>query len=131
MWLVITCYSSQLTFQSSIKSECSNRSLFSQLVNVQFLKCNQHESSLVQLHQIFTGSQTTSNSTLSSTTLKVKGNRLPNSLWNWDQKFNYINRLDYEFPIWQHLSQRLQVKTQVTTFALLDSFHQQASYNSG
>ena len=58
--------------------------------------------------------QTKSNSTLSSTTLKVKGNRLPNSLWNWDQRINYINGLAYEFPIWQHSSQRLELRTQVS-----------------
>ena len=56
----------------------------------------------------FTASQTNSSSTLSSTTAKSEGESPSKSSWNWDQRINYINRLDYEFPIWQHLSQRLQ-----------------------
>ena len=56
----------------------------------------------------FTATQTNSNSTLSSTTVKSEGESPSKFSWNGDQRINYINRLDYEFPIWQHLSQRLQ-----------------------
>ena len=99
MWLVITCYSSYLTFQSSIKSESSKTSQSSTIISTPrvqsspvpsnlYRECN--PVSLVQLHQISTASQPNSNSTLSSTTLKVKGNRLP----KFSLKLGSKNQLD-------------------------------------
>ena len=120
MWLVITCGSSCLTFQGSIKSESSNRSQFSVIISYrEFSPVSAVQFSLIKL---FTASQTSSNSTLSSTTAKSEGEspskfsikpgiRKSTILIGWTTNFrsdwNYLNvckwGLKYSHPIyWTH-----------------------------
>ena len=113
------------------------------VVNVRFLQCNQRESSPVpsSLHSEFssaqsdssdfTATQTNSNSTLSSTSLKSKGE----SVSKFSLKLRLRNQLDQpsELRI-SHLTStisKITTRTQLTTFAPLDSINHRANFIQG
>ena len=140
----ITLAISQLiSAQSSIKSKSSNGSQFSLLVNVRFLQCNQRESSAIKSIPRVQSSQ--------SSPASPDFYRQTNQLL-FDAEFNdfksqgespskFSLKLGSKNQLYQPAGLRISyptttitkitMKTQVATFALLDSINHQTNCNSG